>query len=406
MRYAIFGVICLGVLYAVQTLHNWMVMWLCYLLAVLALLAVRVTNRPAQVLKSSRRLSHGYAHVGQPVTVTVTADWQAGAGPGWVMVQDTLNPAVESVNAPAQLTTIGGQSSCAFSYRVMGRQRGFHPIGPLAVTVGDLFGLAQSTAKSDDVSYLTVYPRIQPIPALRLPSNRPLGDAPSSNRMYEDATRIVGVREYAPGDTQTKIHWKTTARLGMLMTKMSEPSTAVEVHLLLNLAAEDYPKEGAEIELACTLAASLADNLLADKHLVGLQTNGFDPLWRFQKPTSPLGIALRPNKGEVQTGAIMSALGRVQPAEKPALADYLALVHSHLPWSSSILLITHRMTEDAAVMLDSIKRSGFELAAIVVGQGETAETARGRIAALNIPVAAAPTEKDLGLLEFWQPGRS
>jgi len=58
------------------------------------------------------------------------------------------------------------------------------------------------------------------------------------------------------------------------------------------------------------------------------------------------------------------------------------------------------------VMLDNINRAGFELAAIVVGEGETAEAARARIASLNIPVAAAPTEKDLGLLEFWQPGRS
>jgi len=406
MRYAVFGVICLGVLYAVQTLHNWLVLLFCYLLAVLALLAVRVTNRPAQVLKSSRRLSHGYAHVGQPVTVSVTAAWQAGAGPGWVMVRDTLNPAVESVNAPALLTTIGMDSSCEFTYRIMGRQRGFHAIGPLEVTVGDLFGLAQSTAKSDDISYLTVYPRIQPIPPLRLPSNRPIGDAPSSNRMYEDTTRIVGVREYAPGDTQTKIHWKTTARLGALMTKMSEPSTAVEVHLLLNLAAGDYPANGPELELACTLAASVADALLAGKHLVGLQTNGYDPNWQFQQATSPLGIAIRPNRGELQNGTIMSALGRVQLSERPALADYLALVHSQLPWSSSILLLTHRLTEEAAVMLDNINRAGFELAAIVVGEGETAEAARARIASLNIPVAAAPTEKDLGLLEFWQPGRS
>ena len=406
MRYAVFGVICLGALYAVQTLHNWMVMWLCYLLAILAFLAVRVTNRPAKVLKSTHRLSHSYAHIGQPVTVSVAASWQAGTGPGWVMIQDTLTPAVESVNAPALLATLGGPSACDFTYRVVGRQRGFHPIGPLEVTVGDLFGFAQTTAKNDEVSYLTVYPRIQPIPALRLPSNRPIGDAPSSNRMYEDTTRIVGVREYAPGDTLTKIHWKTTARLGALMTKMSEPSTAVEVHLLLNMAAEDYPPQGPEMELACTLAASLADNLLADKHLVGLQTNGDDPLWRFHKATSPLGLAMRPNKGELQAGAIFSALGRVQAAEKPALAAYLALVHTNLPWSSSILLITHRLTEDAAVMLDSIKRSGFALAAIVVGAGETAETARGRLAALNIPVAAAPTEKDLGLLEFWEPGRS
>jgi uncharacterized protein (DUF58 family) len=222
--------------------------------------------------------------------------------------------------------------------------------------------------------------------------------------MYEDTTRIVGVRDYAPGDTLSRIHWKTTARTGALATKMCEPSTSVEVNLLLNLYYGDYPGPGAEVELACTAAASVAATLLADKHHVGLQTNGFDAAWRYHADLKRACFSLKPDKGPEQRASILSTIGRLELSDGLPLATYLTQIHALLPWTATTLVVTHEMSERAALVLDGLKRSGFELGVIIVGSGEPAMASRARVAALGIPVALVQKVKGLGHLEFWRPG--
>jgi uncharacterized protein (DUF58 family) len=406
MRYVIFGIVSLIIVGLLATTHSWALMWFLYLALVLVLLAIRVTARPAKVLVANRRLSQLNAYVGQPVTVNVNVSWESGSGPGWVLVQDTLPTLIDSLAPCGQLTTIGTDTASSFSYRISGQRRGFYPIGPLKIEIGDLFGLARSTATSNDTIYITVYPRVQPVPPVRIPSNRPIGDASSTKRIYEDSTRIVGVRDYVPGDTQSKIHWKSTAHVGSLVTKMCEPSTSVEVNILLNLHLGDYPPGDEVVELACTTAASVAAGLLAEKNQVGLQTNGYDPIWQFKRPPTPFGFSLRPGKGALQSEAILSTLGRLQPALTPTLGKYLTDIHALLPWTASTLLITPALSAESLIVLESLKNGGFELAVIIVGTGEAAETSRIRAASLNIPVAIVKSEKHLGQLEFWQPGRN
>jgi uncharacterized protein (DUF58 family) len=405
MRYLIFALLLGIALVLVDGINSWAFGWLFYLMAVHILLALRVTDKRVKLVESRRRLSQQAASIGEPVIVQVTAQWQGARGPGWVLVQDILPPSMQRHLPSGRLTLIGLEQTTAFTYRISGEQRGYFPIGPLQLTVGDLFGLMQTTLRAQEYVYLTVYPRIVPIPRLLIPSNRPIGDARSSKRIYEDSTRTVGVRDYQPGDPQSRIHWKTTARLGTLATKLCEPSTSIEVNIVLNLAAGDHAAQGETLELACTTAASVAHRLLTDKHHVGLQSNGYDAAWQHdpKKPHEPLRIP--PEKGQVQTTAILSALGRLQLSGSPSLGEYLVRMHSHLPWTASTLIITPCLSDAAVTGIEGLLRTGFELAVIVVGTGAVADDARRRAAALGLLVAIVRTERDLGQLEFWHPGR-
>ena len=80
-------------------------------------------------------------------------------------------------------------------------------------------------------------------------------------RLYEDPTRIAGVRRYEAGDPLNRVHWRATARTGVLHSKVYEPSTVVGVTLLLDfhIAAHDPRHEPVRSELAITAAASIAN---------------------------------------------------------------------------------------------------------------------------------------------------
>ncbi len=397
------GVLLLGLI-AAEMSQSWVVAWLGYLLAGLIAVALWVTRKPAKLVSAGRTVGRHYVTIGESTSVNVTVSWDSATGPGWILIEDALPEHLDSVTPSGYLTALGADTGTAFSYRVTGRRRGYYRIGPVTVTVGDLFGFRQVSEKGSDAAYLTVVPQIVPVPALRIPSNRPIGDTRSTKRMYEDTTRIVGVRDYAPGDTYSRIHWKTTARTGALATKMCEPSTSVEVNLLLNLFYGDYPGPGAEVELACATAASVAASLLADKHHVGLQTNGFDAAWHYHTDLKRACFSLKPDKGPQQRASILSTIGRLELSDGLPLAKYLTQIHAFLPWTATTLVVTHALSEQAALMLDGLKRSGFELGVIIVGSGEPADLARMRVAALGIPVALVQKVKGLGDLEFWRPG--
>lgn len=385
--------------------NSWLLGFLVYGLAALVAMATLVLRRPAKLLSANRQMSPSVVGINQPVQIAVSLSWESWPGPGWVLAQDTLPDVCRALNPCGQLFVAGSTSQAAFAYRITVQRRGYFPIGPVSVTSGDLFGLGQSKALGEECHFLTVHPKIIAVPPLRIASNRPIGDARSQKRMYEDPTLLAGVRDYAPGDTLNKIHWKTTARTGTLATKQCEPSTSVEVNLLVNFFNGDYPPRELEPELACTVAASVAARLVMDKNMVGMISNGWDTAWHYGGRRKSEWLQVKPDKGQRHLTTLLSMLARLELSDGPELAQFLLKVQAQLPWTANTLIITHYLDENAALVLESLKRGGLELAAIIVSEGPYAEQSHDRVAALGIPVTMVRRENELANLEFWRPGR-
>ena len=106
-----------------------------------------------------------------------------------------------------------------------------------------------------------------------------------THRLYEDPTRIRGVRDYQPGDPLNRVHWRATARTGQLHSKLYEPSSVAGATIVLEFhqAAYDPRHEPYRSELAVTTAASLANALYQMDQQVGLVTNGRDAVDRIRR---------------------------------------------------------------------------------------------------------------------------
>ena len=127
-------------------------------------------------------------------------------------------------------------------------------------------------------SYLLVYPEVVALEGYDVASRRPIGEVRMTYRLFEDPTRIAGVRQYAAGDPLNRVHWRATARTGMLHSKVYEPSTVSGATLVLDFhqQSHDPAHEPFRSELAVTAAASIANAVYMMQQQVGLVTNGRD----------------------------------------------------------------------------------------------------------------------------------
>ena len=84
------------------------------------------------------------------------------------------------------------------------------------------------------------------------------------------------VREYANGDAQRHIHWKSTAKTGELMVRQFEETRRSTISLVLDLDAASYANEE-EFEMAVSVIGSLGVRALRDGRDVRAVVSGEVP---------------------------------------------------------------------------------------------------------------------------------
>jgi uncharacterized protein (DUF58 family) len=195
-------------------------------------------------------------------------------------------------------------------YMVHADARGVYPLGPITLRTSDPFGILQREATLSRPDFLIVHPLVAPLERFGLPPNAPFGERKSPRRLLEDPLRVAGVRDYTPGDEPRRIHWKATARVGALQSKVYEPATRHAALLLLDVRTLSHALMGYDpklVELAVTAAASVATWATEQQLAVGIFSNGTQAYAELEaqmeeaRPRPPLGGA---------DGALVDALPR------------------------------------------------------------------------------------------------
>jgi len=325
----------------------------------------------------------------------------------WLRLSDTVPFDLAGGPAFRRVLSLRPGERQQHEYRLLGRRRGYYRLGPLVSSGGDLLGTAsfQRQAAADD--WVIVYPRIVPLRDLGLPSQSPFGVLPSRLRLFEDPTRIRGVRDYQPGDSLRRLDWKTSARVGQLQVRRYEPAIALETAIFLNLSAAEYPQahRHTATELGIVASASLAAHLAEKRQAVALVTNGRDPL----RATSPAGgaPALPLRKGREHLMHVLDLLARVEvvteaenenEAENEAAVPFLDLLNRKslaLPWGSTVVAITSQEGEGLMETLLALRRRGLRILLVLTcpsrGFGLTAR----RAGQIGVQTVQMWTERDL-----------
>jgi len=214
------------------------------------------------------------------------------------------------------------------------------------------------------MEHLTVYPKIVPLEKLSIPSHQPIGDILTRHHIFQDPVLTTGVRDYHFGDSLNKIHWKTTARLGRLQTRLFQPTTTIDMALFLDVRTVKPPAWGqvtSLLELNIITVASLANEAMAAGYRVGLYANQ-------KRSLSGKAISLPPSQHPDQLALILEALAQIPDSFATIpLARLLPYESRSLPWGSTVVVITAAPTEDLVTALFNIKRAGSRVALVLVG---------------------------------------
>jgi uncharacterized protein (DUF58 family) len=236
----------------------------------------------------------------------------------------------------------------------------------------------------------------------------------------------MGVREYQPGDSLRRIHWKATARSASLQVKLFEPAVLLGALLAVDMNRLSYTdnkgKSGAEnprLEAAVTAAASLGEYILAGDQRVGLLSNGTDSAEQFPEdwqggifrridraleqariPVSNRAfqpVELAPGRGQRQLQELHSALARLVPTDGFSLPELLMSELPRLPRSLVLVVVTPHLDRALDDALGSLRRSGIDTAVVWIRDPE--EAARPTLSASHrIPVYPVKDDQDIARL--------
>jgi uncharacterized protein (DUF58 family) len=377
-------------------------------------------------ITAERECSRLTAQIGDKVAVIVNIHNRGKLPVAWLLVEDAV-PRDALLQRPPRISldgrrinilqlAAGGQKSLL--YQVTFLMRGYYQLGPLLVESGDLFGLHRRFRVETKPHFVLVFPKVIPLGGYDLASRRPIGEVRLTHRLFEDPTRISGVREYQPGDALNRVHWRATARMGALHCKMYEPSCIAGTTLLLDFHSAGYParSEPHRSDLAVTAAASLANAVYQMGQQIGFITNGRDAAdrilqegYRHEFRTRALALdtvkmqdrsdRLRPvvvptRRGAEQLMRILEALARVELTDGLTFPQLVVEATSRLPRDATIVALLPNVPPESAIALGNLRRRGYAVTALVVMyDDENVLECLGRLIAEGVDVRRIDTEE-------------
>ncbi|MDZ4850024.1 MAG: DUF58 domain-containing protein [Pirellulaceae bacterium] len=392
--------------------------------AVLAISAVflicrYLANDWSVAIALRRQLISHEIEIGQEVQIGVIIENTQRSFIPWLLVEDVLSrrvthstsKALEIVGSPVKLCILGSRQQRLLNYSLKALRRGYFQIGPTIVETGDLLGLYRKFRVASVPEFLTVLPKIIPLAGYEISSRRPIGEIQVAYRSMEDPTLISGIRQYQQGDALSRIHWRATARVGKLQSKVFQPTTVAGAMLVLDMHRKSNPDhhEPVRTDLAITAVASIAHTLYQMQQQFGFVSNGRDAFdrirtegWATDYRSREVALAslrseqenlrLRPmvhpaGRGPEHFKNLHRILARLERTDGLELANLLLESQSRLPRDASVIAIVQQVDEVAALALGMLARQGYAVSAIVNHfESESVREASKLLVAQRIPV--------------------
>jgi len=338
-----------------------------------------------------RRLARDRITWGEEIPMTIEV-WNRKRLPlAWLRAEDAASPGVVVRERPLAIGrhgqhvlrnawTLARFERVTRHFNVGADRRGVYELGPVRLSVGDLFAREAAAQERDKVESFLVRPRTVPAPALHRRDTWGGLDR-SLAGLTEDPSRFAGIREYAPGDSPRRIHPRASARLGRPVVKRFEPSREREVLLAIDVQLGDRrawePVSDSEaVESLFVVAASLARSLALERAAFGVAAAGYHGGGR---RLALLPIAEAPGQAE----RALDLLARLSSHPFSPFEDVLGMLLRVIRPGTTMLVLTARDPSAYVSHLRQFERAGCQVVVIACGRAGETDAARARTAGLT-----------------------
>lgn len=141
-------------------------------------------------------------------------------------------------------------------------KRGVITVGPITIGRGDPVGVLRREHTWPGVQTIYVHPVTMPVPSASAGLMRDIEGAVTKTIVDSDLS-FHAIRNYVPGDARRQIHWRSTAKTGVMMVRQYEEARRSRIAVVMDLGSPEYTTD-AEFELAVSVSASLGQQAVRE----------------------------------------------------------------------------------------------------------------------------------------------
>ena len=299
---------------------------------------------------------------------------------GVVVRERELVDSVRGNGALRNVWTLAPFERVTRRFHVSGERRGVYELGPVDVSVGDLFARQAAMQEVDERARFIVRPRTVGTAGIQRPDQWG-GIERAKAGLTEDPSRFAGVRPYAPGDPLRRVHPRASARLGTPVTKRFEPSRDREVLIVLDVQVQHGPAweiafEPEEVEALHVVAASIARTLATERAAFGIAAAGFTGAEsRFAH------VPISSSGGQAER--VLDMLARMSSHPSAPFDRLLALVRRIARPGTTLLVVTARDPTPYAAWFRRLEQGGCRVVVVACGPDGVLDAGRARSAGFS-----------------------
>nr|WP_245203510.1 DUF58 domain-containing protein [Ammoniphilus resinae] len=224
--------------------------------------------------------------------------------------------------------------------------RGLYELREVTLLSGDLFGLVKQKKTFDLHDTFLVHPEYSVLKNWIFKDHVKGEDITSARTTSQNSTSVVGVREYQQGDRLSQIHWKASAKNGVLRTKEFENHVSHDLLVLLDTHRKAY-NTGQSFEKAISLVASIM-------YSSQLQQNRYTFLTQMQIPIVSTRVLKGKRSEDFQQ--ILDLLARITCDAEKTFPEFIAKTMEQHPQASRLVLVTSRIDQVMYILLGELVR--------------------------------------------------
>jgi uncharacterized protein (DUF58 family) len=314
----------------------------------------------------------------------------------WLEVEDKSDLPDHRASRVVPSLGIGGQYEWSLQTRCVAR--GEFRLGPMVLMSGDPFGLFTARRHINATSRVVVYPTMVKLSHVDLPMGMLSGGEAQRQRSHYVTTNAAGVRDYVPGDSINRVHWRTTARRNQLTVKEFEIDPLVDIWLFSDFAPasliEDPTLKRSETgyiiptmggipasteEYVAVVSASLARYFVELERILGFIAY------------TPKREIHQPERGRRQLTHILETLAVARSASQYTLAQMMVLEAQSFSRGTTLIIVTSSADNTWVTEAMLLSKRGIKVMCVLIDASTFGFAPSGEEMAAYLRLVKIPT---------------